>query len=242
MAIREEEVTYTVGGTTCRSFLALPEGDTPRPAVIVVHEWWGLNDYIRGRARQMAALGYVGLAVDMYGDGRVGDDPAAATELMGTVLSDIRIAEDRFQAALDFLGARPDVAAEKIAAMGYCFGGAIVLHQARLGVPLRAVVSFHGSLGSFHKPAKGEVRARVLVCHGAADSLVPDEDVDNLAKEMQDAEADYRFEAYPDALHGFSNPGADAKAAAYGMPVGYDAAADERSFASMRTLFAEVFE
>ena len=126
--------------------------------------------------------------------------------------------------------------------MGYCFGGAIVLHQARLGVPLRAVVSFHGSLGSFHKPAKGEVRARVLVCHGAADSLVPDEDVDNLAKEMQDAEADYRFEAYPDALHGFSNPGADAKAAAYGMPVGYDAAADERSFASMRTLFAEVFE
>jgi dienelactone hydrolase len=241
MAIREEEITYAAAGMTCRSFLALPEGDTPRPAVIVVHEWWGLNDYIRGRARQLAESGYVALAVDMYGDGRVGDDPAAATELMGTVLSDIQVGEQRFQAAMDFLSARPEVASDKIAAMGYCFGGAIVLHEARIGAPLRAVVSFHGSLGSFHKPAKGEVKARVLVCHGAADALVPEEDIENLAREMQDAEADYRFEAYPGALHGFSNPGADAKASTYGMPLGYDAAADEKSFASMQALFAEVF-
>ena len=241
MAIREEEVSYAAGGTTCRGFLAIPEGDGPRPAVIVVHEWWGLNDYIRDRARQMAELGYVGLAVDMYGDGRIGADPAAATELMGSVLGDIRLGEQRFQAAMDLLAARPDVDADKIAAMGYCFGGAIVLHEARIGMPLRAVVSFHGSLGSFHKPEKGGVRARVLVCHGAADALVPEEDVANLATEMQEAGADYRFEAYPDALHGFSNPEADANAAAFGMPIGYDASADQKSFASMQALFAEVF-
>jgi dienelactone hydrolase len=241
MAIREEEISYTAGDTTCRGFLARPEGDTPRPAVLVVHEWWGLNDYIRGRARQMAELGYVALAVDMYGEGQTGHDPAAATELMGSVLGDISIGEQRLQAALDLLAADAQVDAAKIAAMGYCFGGAIVLHAARIGMPLRAVVSFHGSLGSFHKPVKGEVQARVLVCHGAADALVPQEDIENLALEMQDAEADYRFEAYPEALHGFSNPEADAKAASFGMPLGYDAAADQKSFASMQALFGEVF-
>ena len=141
MAIREEEISYIAGDTTCRGFLARPEGDTPRPAVLVVHEWWGLNDYIRGRARQMAELGYVALAVDMYGEGQTGVDPAAATELMGSVLGDISIGEQRLQAALDLLAADPEVDAAKIAAMGYCFGGAIVLHAARIGMPLRAVVS-----------------------------------------------------------------------------------------------------
>ena len=241
MAIREEEVSYTVGGTTCRGFLAFPEAQGPHPAVVVVHEWWGLNDYIRGRARQMAELGYVGFAVDMYGEGQVAADPPAATELMNTVLGDIRVGEERLQAALAVLAGRSEVAAGKIAAIGYCFGGAIVLHAARKGTPLQAVVSFHGSLGSFHAPAKGEVRAKVLVCHGADDALIPAADIANLEQEMASAEADYRFEAYPGALHGFTNPEADAKAAAYGMPLGYSAAADAQSFASMQKLFTEVF-
>ncbi|MFP6663585.1 MAG: dienelactone hydrolase family protein [Deltaproteobacteria bacterium] len=241
MAIREEEVTYRAGDTTLKGFLALPEGAGPHPAVLVVHEWWGLTDYIRGRARQMAELGYVGLAVDMYGAGQVADDPSAAGKLMGSVTENIQVGELRFRAALDLVDARDDVASGKIAAIGYCFGGAIVLQAAKVGMPLAAVVSFHGALGSFHAPAAGEVKARVLVCHGADDVLVPDADIENFKKEMDAAGANYAFEAYPGALHGFSNPEADERAKAYGMPIGYDPATDKKSFAAMQALFLEVF-
>jgi dienelactone hydrolase len=241
MAIREEEVTYLAGDTEMKGFLALPEGEGTHPAVLVVHEWWGLTDYIRGRARQMAELGYVGLAVDMYGGGQVADDPGAAGELMGSVTGDIKVGEVRFRAALDLLYARDDVRSGKIGAMGYCFGGAIVLHAAKVGMPLAAVVSFHGALGSFHAPAPGEVKARILVCHGADDVLVPDAEIEIFKKELDAAGADYSFESYPGALHGFTNPEADERAKAYGMPIGYDQATDEKSFAAMRALFAEVF-
>lgn len=241
MAIREEEVTYQAGDTELAGFLALPEGAGPYPAVLVVHEWWGLTDYIRGRARQMAELGYVGLAVDMYGGGQVAEDPTAATKLMGAVTEDIQVGEVRFRAALDLLRARSEVQSGKIGAIGYCFGGAIVLHAAKVGMPLAAVVSFHGALGSFHAPAPGEVKARVLVCHGADDVLVSDADIANFKKEMTTAGATYAFEAYPGALHGFTNPEADERAKAYGMPIGYDPATDRKSFAAMQALFAEVF-
>lgn len=241
MAIREEVVTYPAGDTTLQGFLALPEGDGPHPAVIVVHEWWGLNEYIRGRARQVAELGYVALAVDMYGDGKVADDPPGATELMGSVMGNIKVGEERFQAAMDLLASRSEVDSGRIAAMGYCFGGAIVLHEAKIGLPLAAVVSFHGALGSFHAPEPGEVKAKVLVCHGAADALVSDEEIAGFKSEMDAAGADYTFEAYEGALHGFSNPEADEKAKAYGMPLGYHAATDAASWKAMADLFAEVF-
>ena len=241
MAIREEEVTYRAGETTLRGLLALPEGDGPRPAVIVVHEFWGLNDYPKSRARQMAELGYVGFAIDMYGDGQNVDDPGAATELMMSVLGNIKDGEARFQAALDFVNARDEVETGAVAAMGYCFGGAIVLHEAKVGADLRAVASFHGSLGSMHAPSPGQVKAKVLVCHGAADSLIPEEDIANFKKELDAAGADYDFRSYEGALHGFSNPGADEKAAKFGMPLGYDRATDEASCAAARELFAQVF-
>jgi len=131
--------------------------------------------------------------------------------------------------------------AGRIAAIGYCFGGAVALHAARVGLELAAVVSFHGALGSFHTPAPGGVKARILVCHGAADALVPSGDVDAFKAEMSAAGADYRFIAYPGALHGFTNPEATENGAKFNLPLAYDADADRQSWRDMTALLNEVF-
>ena len=240
--VRTEDVTYTAGGATCRGHLAY-DGSTGgrRPGVLVVHEWWGLDDYIRGRAHMLAELGYVALAADMYGDGRTAGDAEDAGALMNAVLGDIDAGAARLRAAYETLAAHPATAPGRLAAIGYCFGGAVVLHGARIGMDLKGVVSFHGALGSFHKPAKGEVKAKVLVCHGAADALVSDEEAAAFRQEMADAGADCRFVAYEGALHGFTNPGATANGEKYGLPLGYDEAADRRSWEDMKALFAEIF-
>ena len=236
--LHTETVTYSAGSTTLRGFLAKPAAtDVQRPGVLVVHEWWGLNDYIRGRARQLAELGYAALAVDMYGDGKTADDPGTAGKLMNEVLADVPGLEARLKAGYERLTAEPGVDGSRIAAIGYCFGGAVVLHAARVGAPLQAVVSFHGSLGSFHKPAPGSVKAKVLVAHGAADGFVPDADVAAFEQEMKDAKADYRIAKYPGALHGFTNPAADAKGKQFSIPLAYQKAADEQSWKDMQDLF-----
>ena len=239
--IKTEPVTYSAAATTLRGFLATTETQESRPGVLVVHEWWGLNDYIRRRARMLAELGYTALAVDMYGDGRVADTAADAGALMTAVVNDRKAAEGRFAAAYDRLKTQPGTNGGRIAAIGYCFGGAVVLHAARLGLPLRGVVSFHGALGSMHTPAPGGVRANILVCHGADDSLVPDGDVAAFKHEMDTARADYRFVAYEHAKHGFTNPEADANGKKYGIPLAYDAAADRRSWQDMREFLGRVF-
>lgn len=236
-----QSISYGAGGTELVGWVEAGTGAEPRPGVLVVHEWWGLNDYVKGRAHQLAELGYEALAVDMYGGGQTADAPEGANELMSAALGDVPALEARFQAALDTLKARPGVDGSKIAAIGYCFGGAVVLHAARIGLPLSCVTSFHGSLGSFHKPAPGSVKAKVLVCHGADDALVPDEDVAAFKAEMDAAGADYQFEAYAGALHGFSNPDATANGEKYGMPLRYDADVDAASWAAMRSLFDRSF-
>lgn len=239
--IRTETVTYTAGGVTLRGFRAAPVGVDHRPAVLVFHEWWGLNDYVRGRAEQLARQGYVAFAADMYGDGRTADSPAGASALMNGVLADIPAATERLKAAWEQAKASPGVDPTRVAAIGYCFGGAMVLHAARIGLPLAGVVSFHGSLGCTHKAAPGSIRARVLVLHGAADVLVPDADVAAFKQEMADAGADYEFIAYDGALHGFTNPGATAKGKEFGLPLGYDAAVDARSWGDMQRFFERIF-
>lgn len=240
--IKAETVTYRAGDTTLQGYLAVDEEKQgKRPAVLVVHEWWGLNDYIRGRARMLAELGYTALAVDMYGDGKVGGDPGEAGALMTAALSDRAALEARFKAAVDFVSAQPSVDGSRVGAMGYCFGGAVVLHAARIGLPLRGVVSFHGSLGSFQKPAPGAVKAKILVCHGGADSLVPDEQIAGFKAEMDDAKADYQFVTYDGALHGYTNPEATEKGKAYGMPLAYEKSADEKSWVDMKAFWTKVF-
>ncbi len=176
----------------------------------------------------------------MYGEGKTADNPTDAGALMNGILGDMETGSARLRAGLDTLRDHETVDGSRLAAIGYCFGGAMVLHMARTGMPLKAVVSFHGALGSFHKPARGEVKAKVLVCHGAADEFVPQSDIDNFKAEMEAAGADYEFVAYDGALHGFTSREADANGKKYGLPLAYDKKADEASWQAMRSLFNDV--
>ena len=234
-----ETVKYTVDNMEFKGYLAYND-DIPgkRPGVLVVHEWWGHNDYVRNRARMLAELGYTALAVDMYGDGKRADHPDDAGKFARAVMGNMEVAKARFIAGMDLLKKHTTVDSEHIAAIGYCFGGGIVLHMARLGVDdLDGVVSFHGSL-STQTPAKtGVVKAKILVCHGAVDPYVPAEQVEAFKKEMQDAEVDLKFIAYPDASHSFTNPAADT----LGGALRYSAAADKQSWTDMQDFFEALF-
>lgn len=240
--LRTETVRLSADGTVLECYLASKkDSDARRPGVLVIHEWWGLNDYIRRRARMLAELGFTALAVDMYGGGEVADNPDDAGRLMNAVLADMSQAESRMGAALEYLQNDGFADPGRIAAIGYCFGGGVVLHAARTGMPLAGVVSFHGSLGSFHTPAPGSVRAKIMVCHGADDVLVPDDSVTALKAEMQAAGADLRFISYPGALHGFTNPDADVNGEKYSLPLAYSKHTDQRSWEEMQVFFKEIF-
>lgn len=241
-AIQTREVPYTAAdGTRLVGYHAWDDAISgPRPGVIVVHEWWGLNDYAKRRARDLAALGYSALAVDMYGDGRNTQHPDDAKAFMNAALADPAIPKARFQAGLDLLKAQPQTDPARLAAIGYCFGGKVVLDMARQGLPLAAVVSFHGALVTATPATPGSVKAKVLVEHGAADSFITPEQIAAFKAEMDQAGADYRFVELPGAKHGFSNPDADAHKG-HGLDLGYQKEADERSWADMQALFKEVF-
>ncbi len=241
-AIQSREVPYTAAdGTRLVGYHAWDDAISgPRPGVIVVHEWWGLNDYAKRRARDLAALGYSALAVDMYGDGRNTQHPDDAKAFMNAALADPAIPKARFQAGLDLLKAQPQTDPARLAAIGYCFGGKVVLDMARQGLPLAAVVSFHGALVTATPATPGSVKAKVLVEHGAADSFITAEQIAAFKAEMDQAGADYRFVELPGAKHGFSNPDADAHKG-HGLDLGYQKEADERSWADMQALFKDVF-
>ena len=242
MNLQHQNVTYSSNDTELRGYLAWDgDIDGPRPGVIVIHEWWGLNDYIRGRANQLAELGYCALAIDMYGNGATAADPDAAGSAMNAVLGDMESGTARLKAGYETLLAQPQVDRSRTAAIGYCFGGAMALHMARIGMPLSAVVSFHGALGSFHQPGPGEVNARILVCHGGGDAMVSMDDVAAFRDEMDAANANYAVIVHDGAMHGFSSREADENGAKYGIPVGYNADADRDSWAAMQHLFGEVF-
>jgi len=197
-----------------------------RIGVIVVHEWWGLNDYARGRARQLTELGYQALAVDMYGEGKTGQTPDQAQALMMAALAEPDRMNARFQQALQQLQKNTD----RVYAMGYCFGGAVVLNQARRGTALAGVASFHGLLGT-ETPAKaGQVKAKVLVATGGTDPMVTPEQSAAFVQEMQNAGVDLQLRSYPGVAHGFTNPAATENGKKYGMPLAYDKRADEDSW------------
>jgi dienelactone hydrolase len=212
-----------------------------RPGVLVVHEWWGHNDYARKRARMLAEAGYVALAVDMFGDGKTAAHPEDAGKFAAEAMADLDAARQRFEAARAVLAARPETDPGKIAAIGYCFGGGVVLQMARLGMDLKAVASFHGSLGARVPAARGAVRAKILVCHGAEDAFVRPEAVQAFREEMDAAGADYRVLVHPGAAHGFSNPDATAKGEEFGLPIAYRKEADEASWQALRELLAAAF-
>lgn len=238
----EERVDYRAGDTTMKGYLVWDDDKgAKQPGVLVVHEWWGLNDYARQRARMLAQLGYTALAVDMYGDGKHSEHASDAAGFMNSVLERAGVMQQRFLAAKTLLQKRPGVDASKIAAIGYCFGGATVLNMARLGTDLAAVVSFHGNLVTQTPAQPGKVKARVLVLNGADDGFVTADSIAAFQQEMTQAGADYRFVNYPDVKHGFTNSDADRLGALNNLPIAYDAVADRESWAAMQQLFEEVF-
>lgn len=212
-----------------------------RPGVLVVHEWWGHNEYARQRARMLAELGYTALAVDMYGDGKTADHPKDAMKFMKAVISNMEAGKARFVAALNLLKAQTTVDADKTAAIGYCFGGGIVLAMARQGVDLNGVASFHGSLGTETPAEEGDIKAEIIVFNGAADKMSPPEMVQTFKDEMDNAKASYEVVDYPGVKHSFTNPAADEFAKKFDLPIGYDEKADKDSWQKLQAFFKRIF-
>jgi len=237
-AVTTEPVEYRQGDTVLKGFIAYDAAvQGKRPGVLVVHEWWGLNDYAKRRARMLAEAGYVAFALDMYGEGKTTEHPKEAGEWAAAVGQNQDVAKARFMAAYELLRKNPMADPEHIAAIGYCFGGGVVLGIAMNGVDLDAVVSFHGSLPQ--EPAPGEVKASVLVCYGGADELVTRDQLHTFMTNLDAAHADWEVNIYGGAKHSFSNPGADKR----GIPqLGYNKKADDRSWREMLGFLEEAFQ
>jgi len=239
-AIQTREVEIKQGGTILKGFVAWDDAaQGRRPGVLVVHEWWGHDEHVRAQARRLAEAGFVGFALDLYGSGKVAAHPEDATKFMTEAMKDPATIRARFNAAVAQLKSDPHVDASRIAAIGYCFGGGIVLERAREGHPdLAAVVSFHGLLATEAPAKKGAVHARVLVLAGADDPMVPAAQVDAFRKEMDAAGATYAIVTYPGTRHAFTNPKADS----HNMEaLRYNADADKRSWVAMLTLFKQLW-
>jgi dienelactone hydrolase len=234
-------VDYTADGVTLKGYIAYNNAiKEKRPGVLVVHEWWGNNDYSRMRANMLADLGYVALAIDMYGNGQVVDNPGDAGRLSGETMKNMEGMKARFTAALDLLKKNSRVDSSRIAAIGYCFGGGVVLNMASAGADLKGVVSFHAGLGSVLPAEKGKVKAKILVCNGAADKFNPEETIKNFKAGLDSAKAEFRFVNYPDAVHSFTNPAATEIGKKFNMPVAYNEKADKQSWADMQVFFKKV--
>jgi dienelactone hydrolase len=240
--VKTRAVEYTVGGVVYEGYMAWDDAaKDKRPGVLVCHEWWGLNDYARSRARQLAEAGYVAFALDMYGKGKVTTDARQAGEWSGALYADAGALRERAGAALAALADDPHTDHRRLAVIGYCMGGTVALELARSGLPhtdhLRAVVCFHTSTIAAKDPSdNARIKGTVLVCHGAADTFVTPEQIAAFHRQMADAGVDYVFVAYSGAVHSFTNPGADAFNIA---GVKYDRKADARSWRAMMDLFEE---
>ena len=240
--IKEQNIAYSTDSTSLMGFMAYDSAVTgKRPVVLVIHEWWGLNEHTKNKVRELAKLGYLAFAVDMYGDGKMGDDPEAAGKLAMPFYTNTALAKSRFDAALAKVKTFPQADTGKIAATGYCFGGAMVLNLARLGEDLKGVVSFHGNLVGV--PAdKQLLKAKILVCHGADDQFVLPAEVAQFKKQMDSIGADYKFVAYAGATHAFTNPNATAAGKKFNLPIAYNAAADAGSWKEMQDFFEKIFK
>ena len=239
--LKEDNITYSAGNTNMKGYVVYKDsGQEKRPAVLVVHEWWGLNDYAKSRARQLADLGYVAMAVDMYGDGKTASNPDEAMKLAGPFYKDPQLTKTRLDAAIAKLKTYPEVDTNNIAAIGYCYGGYVVLNAAKLGEPLKGVVTFHGDLSGV-KPDKNVMKAKVLVLHGAADPLVKPQVVDQFKHDMDSAGVPYTFKSYPNAKHAFTNPASDSVENKYHIGIGYNAEADKQSWKDMKEFLHNLF-
>jgi dienelactone hydrolase/uncharacterized protein YndB with AHSA1/START domain len=238
--ISSQVIPYEVDGVVYTGYLAYDPAVESSPGILVVHEWWGHNDYARKRADMLAQLGYTAFALDMYGEGKQAAHPDDAMKFVQQAMSDPEGVVAKFNAALEVLKEHGRTDPEQLAAIGYCFGGGVVLNMARNGADLDAVVSFHGSLqASF--PIADDVDTRVLVLNGADDPFVTAEQKDAFKKEMDAAGIHYEFIDYPGAVHAFTNPAADELGQKFNMPLAYNAEADQASWQKMQEWFKSVF-
>ena len=235
--VQTKKVTYKHGDLECHGFLAWDDSiDGPRPGVLVVHEWWGLNDYARSRAEQLAKLGYIALAADMYGEGKTTEHPQEAGEMAGKVRANVEDWRKRATTALEVLKSQPQCDKTKLAAIGYCFGGSTVQQLAFAGTDLKAVASFHGGLVQPTPDQVKATKAEILICNGADDSFIPADAIKSFRAALDKGAAKYQFISYPGARHSFTVPEADT----HGIDnIKYHKAADEKSWADMLRLFQE---
>ena len=236
-----KEVTYDHEGTSYKSFAAFPADSVEsKPVIFIIPEWWGLNEYAKDRANQLAEMGYFTLALDFYGNGKVADNPEEAKKLSSPFYENPALAKKAFDAAKEKLSDFPNADKSKIVVIGYCFGGAHALNMARQDAELKGAVSFHGSLMTGVKPTHNSVP--VLVLNGEADEFVPQEEIEAFKTEMDSAQIKYKFVNYPGAMHAFTNPAADEAAEKYGLKVAYNKEADLKSWEELKVFLTEVFE
>ena len=241
-AVVGKEVSYQTGDTVMKGYLAYDDALTgKRPGILVVHEWWGHNSYARKRAEMLAELGYTAMAVDMYGDGKTADHPDNAGKFATAVRQDQDMMQARFNAARHYLNSQETVDPELNAAIGYCFGGSVVLGMARSGADLDGVVSFHGSLGGL-PPVSDKVTAKVLAANGADDPFNSKESIELFKEEMETAGVDFEFINYPGVKHSFTNPDANVFGEKFGLPLEYNAEADKASWQKMQQFLDSIFK
>jgi len=237
--VKTKVVEYGYDGANLKGYLAWDDAvQGKRPGVLVVHEWWGLNDYARKRAEQLAGLGYVAFACDMYGEGKTTQHPQEAGQMAGEVRKNLKTWQGRAQAGLKILHDSEMVDSKNIAVIGYCFGGSTALQLAYTGADLAAVITFHGALPVPSAEQAKNIKAKVLICHGALDSFIPEETIQKVRAALEEAKVDYQMNYYGGAVHSFTVPGAEK----VGMKgIAYNEAADRRSWREMQDLFNEVF-
>lgn len=230
-----EELSYNSDSTTMKGYIARTPQEGKHPGVIVIHEWWGHNDYVRHRADMLAELGYVALAIDMYGDGKQANHPEDAGKFAGMVFSNMPEARARFEAALRTLKSNPNVDSTKIAVVGYCFGGSVALTMANLGYDLDAVAAFHSGV-QLPVPPSADLKATVLVANGADDPFISSESVDAFKSQMDAVNANYRYISYPGTKHAYTSPAATEMGLKFNLPLEYNEESDLASWKELTEL------
>ncbi len=240
--IKTEDAGYAAGDVKMIGYAAWDSNSTEkRPVVIIVHEWWGLNDYPKKRARELAELGYFAFAVDFYGNRTQGETPDSAGKLAMPFYMDQQMAKARFDAAIEKIKTYAQADLSRAGAIGYCFGGAQVINMAKLGSDLKGVVSFHGNLAVI-PPDKDLLKAEILVCHAGDDPFVPNAEAELFKKQMDSVGAKYVFKVYEGTSHAFTNPDATALGEKFNLPIKYNAAADTASWNEMKTFFERILK
>ncbi|WP_237055308.1 dienelactone hydrolase family protein [Microbulbifer sediminum] len=241
--MHSESIEYEVNGESFTGYLAFDDTTSgKRPGILVIHEWWGHNEFVREEADKLAAAGYTAFALDMFGTGKQADNPNDAGALMNAALEAPGAIEQRFRKAMEILQQHDTVDPQRIAAQGYCFGGAVALNMARLGLPLQGVVSFHGALESDIKVEPGSVKAQLQVYTGGADDMIPPKQVAAFVEEMQNAGVKFELTSYPGVKHGFTNPAATARGEKFGIPLAYSDEARRDAWNGAMAFYHKLFD